>query len=216
MIFQPGAIAGGTPSNVLKCGYNPNDDIALMGGNANLISSVNGGQNWTVIGGLPVGFNPTKIIYGHDQTWIATGNSGIIWRTTNNGTTWTEIDTLLTFAPNLNGGVFVGDNKWIVVGANTAIGVSMDDGLTWTTVTDGPALGVLGTMYDVAYLNARGGILVAPAGEYILYSADLGESWAALMIEGLNALTVTTLSGIGYYQLVFAFQQGKLAFTRPF
>ena len=86
----------------------------------------------------------------HDGTFIAVGNQGSIYRSTDgeiwSGVTTTSITTTLR-------GVHYGEDQWIAVGAASSVISSTDDGLNWSVVSDSSDVGISFQINDVHYEN---------------------------------------------------------------
>ena len=86
----------------------------------------------------------------HDGTFVAVGNQGSIYRSTD-GETWSGVTTT-SITTNLFS-VHYGKDRWISVGAASSIISSTDDGLNWSVVSDSSDVGNSFSIMDVHYQN---------------------------------------------------------------
>ena len=84
----------------------------------------------------------------HDGTFIAVGDQGSIYRSTD-GETWSGVTTT-SVTTNLNT-VHYGGDQWVAAGAASSIISSTDDGLNWSVVSDGSDIGVSFGINDLQY-----------------------------------------------------------------
>jgi PKD repeat protein len=108
--------------------------------------------------------------------YVATGNAGALWRSTN-ATTWSPISSGV--AVNLNG-VAYGNGGFVSVGAasNGSSGtvLTSPDGNTWTNTSAAAGLGVNQGFYDAEYCNDR--FLASGWYTKIRHSTNNGASFA--------------------------------------
>ena len=86
----------------------------------------------------------------HDGTFIAVGDQGSIYRSTD-GETWSGVTTT-SVTTNLNT-IHYGGDQWIAAGSASSIISSTDDGLNWSVVSDSSDLGVSFGINDLQYEN---------------------------------------------------------------
>lgn len=113
------------------------------------------------------------IEYG-SAAWIAVQNntgSTQLYRSTNDGTTWTVISGVPT-GSNITQ-LKYGNGVWIALGSSTAYYRSLDDGLTWVRSTFPTAIG---TPSRIAY---GANVWVAVGGTLSARSLDNGVTWIA-------------------------------------
>ena len=84
----------------------------------------------------------------HDGTFIAVGDQGSIYRSTD-GETWSGVTTT-SVATNLHT-IHYGGDQWIAAGASSLIISSTDDGLNWSVVSDSSDIGVSFGINDLQY-----------------------------------------------------------------
>jgi hypothetical protein len=128
--------------------------------------------------GIDFIYQPTLGI-GSAQTWLASRDSDNVWRTTDSGTTWTQVSTLGA----VHGGVgtlYYSKTGALYSGANHQMIRSTDQGLTWTAV--GPSFpdGYYQVIGDGNLLYAQesntGANTVGPQS-YITSSESDGVTW---------------------------------------
>ena len=86
----------------------------------------------------------------HNGTFIAVGDQGLIYRSTD-GETWSGVTTT-SVTTNLNT-IHYGGDQWIAAGSASSIISSTDDGLNWSVVSDSSDLGVSFGINDLQYEN---------------------------------------------------------------
>ncbi len=107
-------------------------------------------------------------------------NSGNVWRTTDSGSTWTDISRSLPTAPVRSLVINSSDTNALYLGTETGVFASADGGATWSPSNDGPAnvsVDELFWMDDVlvAATHGRGlfsiGVMDAQVvGRYVFYN----------------------------------------------
>ena len=103
----------------------------------------------------------------HDGTFVAVGNQGSIYRSTD-GETWSGVTTT-SITTNLKG-IAYGSDKWIAVGAAGTIISSADDGLNWSVVSAGGTF----QLNDVHYQN---NVWLAVGGAGMAMNSIDGSTW---------------------------------------
>lgn len=107
--------------------------------------------------------------------WVNASSNGLILRSTNNGSTWSDVTP--TLAPVLQPGlqvIFDTVNAcWWAIGSNVSSRLlkSTDDGSTWTVVTSASAR----DMYGIA--SGPNGEIVLNTSNGFAVSTDLGATW---------------------------------------
>lgn len=104
-----------------------------------------------------------------EGVWVTGTTSGTLFRSTDNGLTWTEVDSqfngMITRVQTNESGI------WIAVGAGGQMLRSINNGLTWTPVVSGAP----GTLRDVRY--GDGVWVTAGDNGFIAVSTDDGVTW---------------------------------------
>ncbi len=137
-------VAGG--ANVVALGYGGDTFMAIASDGATYTSS--NGTSWTAGGSLTGGTLPdaaykTNIAWGNPAstaTWVVTGkDGGSIWRSTDNGTTWTLAEASGRGLKKLA----YGDGRFLVGYEDPLDFKTSTDGLTWVNAgrASGPANG---------------------------------------------------------------------------
>jgi hypothetical protein len=120
------------------------------------------------------GDNNTELAFDlkyHEGTWIAAGTNGFIWRSTDDGTSW----TMIKMDPNNNTytHVTITAKTWVVAGYNGSAFYSTDDGNTWKeSYVDVPA-----TPPDFNFLYGYKNMVMAAMGDNVMQSIDYGASF---------------------------------------
>jgi photosystem II stability/assembly factor-like uncharacterized protein len=160
--------------------------------------STNGGMTWTNIGaGLPSDTFCTLPLIIDSKTYLVGCNYYLtsptgIYRTTNSGTTWTQVST--------SGGgsapMRTSDGSsiyWATAGVTGGMTRSIDNGQTWTDVVKP---GVISPAHPV---ELPGGKIATVGGElygtqYVLVSSDQGATWS----PASAAIPVSDVKGLAY------------------
>ncbi len=108
------------------------------GTNAGVSESLNGGTSW-IHHYPPAGANWGAFLgvwfLENSQTWLLGSQTNGLWRTTNSGTTWTQISTI----PSTHGGGDslrkIGNNYYFA--RQGRVDMSTDNGVTWTNISTG-------------------------------------------------------------------------------
>lgn len=126
-------------NHILSVGrlYNPS--------NGGIMITYNGGASWTTIDLGVIGFELTDVAR-NGSTLVAVGTFGKIYRSTNDGATWSNIPSgtntdfhTVCYNPT--------SNQWYIGGFNKKL-TSFDNGLTYTSTT------VAGEIFDISYENS--------------------------------------------------------------
>jgi photosystem II stability/assembly factor-like uncharacterized protein len=100
--------------------------------------------SWTLVSqGLPARFASRILIdkSDHNTVYVTFGGytSGNVWKTTDGGTTWTDIHGALPQAPIRSITRHPMMRSWLYVGSEVGVFTSEDGGATWTTTNDAPS-----------------------------------------------------------------------------
>lgn len=124
-----------------------------------------------------------------------TNNSARIYRSTDNGQTWTQVTALGSGSDSVNAFAKVNSSGYIlaaVSGSSTAQGIwrSTDHGGTWTRVKTHPS-GAGNGYYDITSVQSGSKIVAVGAGTAfpfspVVYSPDQGSSWSDVSISLYN------------------------------
>src|SRR5690606_746651 len=148
-----------------------------VGGNLNttyLSFTLDGGDNWTDIP-MDLNYCLNSISYCNSLIGYAVGDSGLLLKTTDGGSTWfsTFLDPFplksIQFISELNGWI-VGDN---------GVYRTLDGGLTWQK-TFGPH-----NMRSVSFINNSLGWI---GGQGIFMSSNGGVTWRVLNVNNVNSI----------------------------
>lgn len=129
-----------------------NANIAWVGHNNGAIyrtdNSLSGSPTWTLVSGtLGQSRIVNRIVIDKDdptKVYVAFGgyNSNNIWRTADNGATWTDLnspDRVLPSVPFFGLARHPRTANWLYIGTEVGLFTSQDGGATWSTSNDGPA-----------------------------------------------------------------------------
>jgi photosystem II stability/assembly factor-like uncharacterized protein len=156
----------------------------FAGGASGVLRSTDNGTNWTSINsGLSFGLSDSSVnalAVSGINLFVSTGSgslygSGGLFRSANNGTSWTAVNTGLLnyFGHSAYVNSLYVSGKSLFAGTNGGIYLSTDDGATWTSANAGMPL-----YSTVSAFAVSGSNLFAAAGVYGMYlSTDNGTTW---------------------------------------
>lgn len=161
-----------------------------MGGKPHaLVKTSDGGITWQqafVDTSLLAFFPVLNVKFYNDNIGYASGGmfdiAGVVWRTTNGGTSWTAIDPVYAPADEVHQ-IHIFDSLHVMgaggdpdFGYGVAMMHSFDGGITW----DYRELGVQGYASDLAFRNEKEAWAPIGPGRKFVYSLDSGETWTAM------------------------------------
>ncbi|RYD99363.1 MAG: T9SS type A sorting domain-containing protein [Sphingobacteriales bacterium] len=174
----------------------PTANTGYISGPANAFyKTTNGGTSWSYITPATTGLTNASIQCVHfistDTGFITGSQVGVsgggrfIKRTTNGGTTWTDVTPATISTSTVYDMAFFQPGIGIAVATNNKAFRTTDNGLSWTAVT------TPGTAYAVSVAGTQNAIAVANGN--IMRSTDQGQTWTSI------ATTVTGLQGVSFY-----------------
>jgi len=138
-----------------------------------IMRSTDGAITWTSIDhASTIDDNSNCVGYkGSDQTWIM-GQQSHIWRSTDNGASWSDVSTL-EGTVDIQGVCYDGTSKWVAGLSLSNVYYSTND---WDSNTEG-TISLMGGQYGCVYMKGSVNkyIMVSSAGK-INYSSD-GATW---------------------------------------
>jgi photosystem II stability/assembly factor-like uncharacterized protein len=144
--------------------------------------SIDDGQHWTRAGGdftgslgLIILAKGNSLFLGTRRQWWGDQLQHGIWLSTNNGETWTPIDSGL---PNMSVFALAADDGAVFASTDSGVFRSTDNGASWTAVNSG----ITGTsIYDQYFPLLRSGTsLFAATDSGVFHSTNQGESWTKI------------------------------------
>ncbi|WP_043112349.1 WD40/YVTN/BNR-like repeat-containing protein [Solimonas flava] len=102
------------------------------------IQTADGGQTWsplTIAGGERTDRHLFAIFGGHGAPLFTAAESGVVFRSTDGGASWQEIQT--TNPGSFWAGTALGDGRWLMAGMRGHLFESRDDGLSWQEIASG-------------------------------------------------------------------------------
>ncbi len=146
-----------------------------------LLRSTDNARNFTQMvlsldGGSGIGITIRKVLSGSGGVWICIGSDGKLYRSTNNGDSWTSIAT----APALNANSVIATNRngtWLVTSGVSTVFRSTDNGLTFGAAIATVAESVI-TDIQMPYLKNIA-LIAWNAGD-IGMSVTGGQSWLTI------------------------------------
>jgi len=188
-------------------------DLSLKIDVVALFKSTDGGVTFSPVAGLPkdttlltIAFSPG---YSQDQTIYIAGSQGGLFRSTDQGTSWSTLVgqsiEFVTLSPN-----FVNDNTLFVLTANKTILKSTNRGDTWTSVPAPASLtsGLHSMAVSPNYV-ADHTLLLGTAADGIFKSGNAGASW-------LNVTSGRTLPTVEVLAFSPNFSSDQTAFAATF
>lgn len=125
-----------------------NSDLIWVGHNNGqvykTINGTTGSPAWTLVSGALPGRFATRILIDKDTpntVYVTFGgyNAGNVWRTTDGGTTWTDIHGVLPQTPVRSITRHPSKPAWLYVGTEAGVFTSENGGTTWFATNDAPA-----------------------------------------------------------------------------
>jgi len=156
--------------------------------------STDGGYTWTLAQTLETGFGDNYIytlVEAPDGAILAGGiypnvaSDAEVWRSTNDGVTWTKVATLA--GANYIVSMAVAQNGYIVAGTDGGFGDgefwrSTDNGLTWTYIQDCTGNSAIYKLLSLPDGNLIAGTYDWGAQVEIWRSTDYGASWSLISL----------------------------------
>lgn len=202
----------GLPSGVGTTGLAGGlDGVWLTGGSSGIVRrSTNDGINFsTTPTGLESLTGNVYVATDHEGVWIvatsAASSEDRLFRSTDNGATFTPIAPPAGFTAAIQGLYGDGAGTYIAVSASTSVIRSTDNGVTWETFTVPTAIFGTGGFFRAAGANGTWHTARPTAGSASLLwrSTDNGSTWEALFQHGSSGASVAT-DGAGRWLLVTA------------
>lgn len=158
-----------------------NNAIYVAAYNTGIKKSINDGVTWTDANtGLPQTAGQIKVqSVGHNATTLFCGTESGVYRSTDNGASWSSTNGTLTAGPTVyvNKIYTYGGVTFVVFSgqvSQSAGGVfrTVDNGTTWLQAFNGLSANM--TIYNI---DEVGGTLYASTSTSLMKSTDLGQSW---------------------------------------
>lgn len=169
-------------------------------GGAQFTFTRDGGKTWTELA-LPYGVASLRL---GEQAWVAVGNSGAVYVSTDTGGTWNAVYT--GTSANLAAVAFSDAKNVWAVGSDSTLLKSEDAGAKWTVIK---LPGAYSTFRDIKFANAKVGWIVGDNG-MILATQDGGKTWrpqasgTSLTLSTIQVVDANTAWITGSYGLVLA------------
>jgi len=179
-------VSGNNDVNDLE--YNSITGTMFSANDQYLYRSTDFGENWEFLSnGIGEADAITDITFDKNGNIYAGSQEagGAIYLSTDNGDSWTNMDTSQTFGDIINVGLddILAVENYLLVATHSGVAKSTDMGQSWEFITNGlRSLDIIDFAYDstsntIYVANQRGGIFI---------STDYGDSWQ-LKSNGLNA-----------------------------
>ncbi len=145
-------------------------------------------SQWVQTGTLA---NPYVLGFGTIGTTLFAGTQNGIFRSTDDGTTWTAANTGYTGA---RAAAFAVQGSNLVVGSDSGIFLSTDMGVSWAEKNDGLTFS---SYKQISAFAQDGNHLYAGGYSGIFLSTDGGTSWQN-STPGLSGVTILSMAAIGH------------------
>jgi len=194
--------------------YFLNRDTGFIVTSSGVLKTTNAGANYQSVSGS---FDLNSITFITPQTGYCSGRNGVVIKSTDGGSVWTNVATNTTF--DLNDISFADANTGYAVGYPDAICKTTNGGINWTTLSAGT---FDFRYYSVKFMNAHSGIVTAgrsPGASKILKTTDGGTTWTTddFYTTELMLSTFFTDGNTGYISgtngLIIKTSNGGLTFT---
>jgi photosystem II stability/assembly factor-like uncharacterized protein len=205
-VWSASASASDYSDATTKYGLHFHDNIGSNGAGVwmvgiidDLIVSTDNGDNWALVSGsafLGANKDVESVNYANG-IWLIAGEAGLLKRTADNGTTWTDHD--LGFSTTRVRGLAFGGaggsvaNVWMAVGDTGKISRSTDNGLTWAIVASGHTI----NLNNIASNGSGSWVATGNSGK-LGNSTDDGSSWTF----GTPAGTGVKLRGVAINRML--------------
>jgi photosystem II stability/assembly factor-like uncharacterized protein len=161
-----------------------NGDDLFLSSNVDIYHSTDGGQRWILVN-PPKQLFPTVVSMGSQ---IFAGTYGGVFRTNDNGATWTAVNTGIEGA-RIN--LLLPDGNKLYCATNMGVFVTSDQGANWTDINSLNLIGLI-----INGLVKKGEMLYASSPtDGVFASSDLGDTWMQLGNDlestEINSMAVT-------------------------
>ena len=146
-----------------------------------IYKTINGGTTWTALTPLQSSKNLWGVSVIDANTFYVCGNNGIVWKSTNGGTSFTAVN--IASAGNLVDIDFANANEGCALELNGKVWRTTNGGTTWTNTY--ATIGV--TFSDMSFVDAYTGFVVGSGGS-IIKTINGGASWANLTSNSISYL----------------------------
>jgi photosystem II stability/assembly factor-like uncharacterized protein len=135
--------------------------IYLVGEDGVVLSSVDGGNNFGMLSGIPDGSTLFGIVHTKDDALVTFGVAGEVFRSTDQGKSWSR--SVISASPDLTAGITLDSGSVVVVSEGGKIYLSKDNGKTFNQldINVGMALfGIIQAANGDVVLVGSGGVRV--------------------------------------------------------
>lgn len=202
--------------------------VWACGTNNTILKTMDGGQNWTQVqppADLPDASLNSISIVDKSNIWIAggygTAGNGLVYKSSDNGNTWTMLDTAFFYKNDPQGIWAINSNKVFVSGGNYSqpstdrgfIAFTLDSGLTWDSIIPANDFNKWEWIGVVAKENT---IIIYGAKAHYIVSTDNGSTWkndSVPQTGGANGADINDLIMLDSQTWWGAFDFGEMYIT---
>ncbi len=137
-----------------------------------VIHTTNGGTSWTLYS-----TSITDDLLSVDQianTILTSATNGIVYKSTDSGTTWSVIDYEIASKSDVNSVFMIDANTFYSCGGGGFIRKSNDGGTTFTFQPNP----MMGNLVDIYFYDSQKGWAVSSLNQAIIYTTDGGNTWS--------------------------------------
>ncbi len=163
------------------------NNVWATGTKNSILRTTDGGQSWTSVpapANIPNSELGPICIVNKTNIWIG-GNDGanhsLVYKSTDNGSTWTMLDTTFFYNVSSQGLWAISPEKVFVSGSNTSgthpkvfVGYTLDGGVTWDSI---PTANLFSDWHGIGVVASANTIVVYGLTANYMVSFDGGNSW---------------------------------------
>ncbi len=176
----------------MDCIIDPNNAAVFIGTsqNGSIYKTTNGGASYSGLGNPAAGNWITPLAWHPTSSSIVYGGWDAIYKSTNTGSTWTNISTSLTTGGNLDCLVIApSDDNYIYASRGASLFVTTNGGTTWATYTPAGSISSIAVKYNDP---SKVWITTTSGSNNVLVSLNAGASFTGIS-TGLPAMAARSV-----------------------